>query len=182
MPDNERLDELIIRVAENDSAAFEQLYRETHSSVYAFALSILKNSHNAEDVLHDAYLCIHTSAPRYKSTGKPMAWIMTITRNLCMQQFRDEKKSGGELSEDWEDYINVNPNMTAENRLVVKECMEQLSDTDREILVLRVLSGFKHREIAQFMDIPLATVLSKYNRAIKKCRKILEKGDEDCGK
>ena len=52
-----------------------------------------------------------------------------------------------------------------------------LSDTERQIVVLHAVSGFKHREIAAMLNLPLPTVLSKYNRAIKKLRSQLEKED-----
>ena len=50
-----------------------------------------------------------------------------------------------------------------------------LSDTERQIVVLHAVSGFKHREIAACLELPLATVLSKYHRAIKKMKTNLEK-------
>ena len=48
--------------------------------------------------------------------------------------------------------------------------MEALSDEERQIVALHALSGFRHREIAEVLELPLATVLSKYHRALKKLR------------
>ena len=57
------LDEkLILRMAEGDNDAFRDLYEQTSSAVYGFALSILRNVHDAENVMHDAYIRIHRSA------------------------------------------------------------------------------------------------------------------------
>ena len=74
---------LIIRMAAGDGAAFKELYEQTSSAVYGFALSILKNKHDAEDVMHDAFIKVYTAAVTYKSMGKPLAWILTIVKNLC---------------------------------------------------------------------------------------------------
>ena len=74
--------------------------------------------------------------------------------------------------EDWENYISGNPNMTAEDRVILSECLRSLSDEERQIVMLHAVSGFKHREIAGLLEMPLSTVLSKYNRAMKKLRKI----------
>ena len=49
--------------------------------------------------------------------------------------------------------------------------MEKLTDEEREIVMLHAVAGFKHREIAHMMDMALATVLSKYHRAMKKLQK-----------
>lgn len=175
MTNSEYLDKLIKQISENNKEAFEQLYNETKTAVYAYALSVLKNSADAEDVLHDTFLSIHTSAASYKSIGKPMAWIMTVTKNLCMQKFRDAKKRVNE--EYSEPFLSDSPELSVENKAIITDLLNKLSDEEREILVLHAVSGFKHREIAEFTDLPLSTVLSKYNRTVKKCKKILEEGD-----
>lgn len=55
-------------------------------AVYGFALSILKNAHDAEDVLQDVYLQVWHGASGYRSHGKAMGWMMTITRNLTLDR------------------------------------------------------------------------------------------------
>ena len=76
---------------------------------------------------------------------------------------------------DWESCLSESLSISEEDRLTVRACMTELSDTERKILLLHAVSGFKHREIADFLSMPLATVLSKYSRALKKLRSILEK-------
>ena len=51
--------------------------------------------------------------------------------------------------------------------------MRNLSEEERQIVMLHAVAGFKHREIAATLDLPLATVLSKYNRALKKLKILL---------
>ena len=81
--DTIQLDEnLILRIAQGDGNAYRILYNETASTVYAFALSILRNRYDAEDVMHDTFIRIYTAAVTYKPLGKPLAWILTIVRNL----------------------------------------------------------------------------------------------------
>lgn len=174
--DNILLDEYISQIADSKKDAFELLYNHTHVSVYSFAFSILKNSHDAEDVLHDCYLRIYATAQNYKSQGKPMAWIMTITKNLCLMKIREHQKISDVPLEDWESYLSSNDNLSMEDKTVLRECMRVLSDEERQIVTLHSVAGFKHREIAHLCNMPLATVLSKYNRAIKKLRKSLQGG------
>ena len=172
-PSHQDLDRLLTAVAKGDMEAFEQLYHATHTSVYAFALSILKNSHDAQDVLHDCYVAIHGAASTYRSSGKPMAWIITITKNLCLKLLREREKTAALSLEDWKDHVDLCTQMTADDKVVIEQCMERLSDDERQIVVLHAVAGFKHREISQMMDLALATVLSKYHRAIKKLRAYL---------
>ena len=60
-------------------------------------------------------------------------------------------------------------------RALIEYCLAALSDSEREILLLHAVSGFKQREIADMLALPLATVLSKYSRSLKKVRTHLAK-------
>ena len=169
--DNDLLDELIIGVANNDKEAFNLLYEKTSVSVYSFALSILKNLHDAEDVLQDCFISIYDSAAEYRSYGKPMAWIITIAKNLCLKKLRDRKKEPEPLPDNTDISFSDNGSVTAEDKILLTMCMNVLSDEERQIVVLHAVSGFRHKEIAQILSMQLSTVLSKYHRALKKLRK-----------
>lgn len=106
-----------------------------------------------------------------------MAWILTITRNLCLMKLRERQKTAGLPREDWERYLDSREEITPEDRLVLTQCMRRLNDQERQIVVLHAVSGFKHREIAELMELPVSTVLSKYRRALKKLRQSLEEGE-----
>ena len=173
--DSAVLENCITAASRGDSEAFEQLYRCASGAVYAYALSLLKNSHDAEDVLHDCFLNIYHAAADYVPHGKPMAWILTIVRNLCLRRLQQRNRREDIPTEDWERYLAEKESLSAEDRLSIRACMKMLRDDEREIVLLHAAAGFKHREIAGFMGLPLPTVLSKYSRAIKKLRNILEK-------
>ncbi len=61
----------------------------------------------------------------------------------------------------------------AADKLVLKAALEALKEDERQIVLLKNSSGLKHREIAEGLGMPLATVLSKYNRAMKKLEQYL---------
>ena len=168
------LDEnLIIRMASNDGAAFRELYQQTSGVVYGFAMSILRNKHDAEDVMHDALIKIYTSAVSYKPSGNPMAWILTIVRNLCLNKIR-----AGKVCEDLSEYEDLagssDDSDMVLDRMVLEAAMSILDAEERQIVVLHAMTGFRHREIAEILDLPVGTVLSKYNRAMKKMRREME--------
>ena len=175
--DNKLLDSTIIQISSNNKLALETLYTHTKTAVYGFALSILKNTTDAEDVLHDTYLQIFSSAHSYSSQGKPMAWILTITRNLCLMKLRQQKKIADNAFEDTKLLFSDNSSITLDDKIVLVACLKQLSDVEYQIVTLHAITGLKHREIAQILSIPLSTVLSKYRRAIKKLKIFLEKGE-----
>ena len=80
--------------------------------------------------------------------------------------------------EDWEPYLKSCDSVTPEDRLLIGACMERLTQEERQIVVLHAVSGFRHREIAQILQLPLPTVLSKYHRALKKLKKYVTEGEE----
>ncbi len=171
------LDSLIYRIAEKNTDALEKLYEETKTQVYSYALSILQNIADAEDVMHDSYIKIAIHAGAYRSSGKPMAWIITITKNLCLSKLRANSRADHEQIDDWSEYIASHDGLSYDERAAVMGAMKILKDDEREIVMLHAVSGFKHREIAEHMSLPLSTVLSKYNRAIKKLKNALTMED-----
>lgn len=173
--DAEMLDALLARIAASDTEALSALYSATSASVYGFALSILKNRQDAEDVLQDCYLSLYAAADRYRSCGKPMAWIITIAKNLCLAKLRDRQRCAPSL----EEYDLCADAAALEDRLTLEACMKLLTDPERQIVMLHAVSGMKHREIAQILSLPLATVLSKYSRAIKKLKHHFMKGEQN---
>lgn len=166
------LDILIGKIAGGDMEALEGLYKETREKIYAYALSMTRNVHDAEDVLHDCYLKVYRGASGYVSQGKPMAWMLTIARNLCLERLKEHKDRIDLTEEEWNDQLEALPGLTTEERMVLKSCLMELSDEERQIVVLHAIAGYKHREIADYMKIPLSTVLSKYNRALAKLEKM----------
>lgn len=162
------IDECIYAVAQGDDQALERLYNMTSSAVYAYALSVVKNADDARDVLHDAYIKVYESAHNYTSQGKPMAWIYTIVKNLCYTVFRRRSRFVYIPDEDIDGQFADDVTATAEDKLVIRQMLTILSDDERQIVVMHAMSGLKHKDIARVLEMPLGSVLSKYNRALKK--------------
>lgn len=174
----EKLDEgLFPRMAAGDTEALAELYADTKSAVYGFVLSILRNPSSAEDVVQDTYVRAYQAAGSYRPQGKPMAWVLTIARNLSLMRLRSRKDDVDELEEGGGAHVTQSFEQDSLNRLILHHALNLLTDGERQVIVLHCISGLKHREIAQLLESPLSTVLSRYNRALKKLRKIIEEGD-----
>lgn len=162
-------EDLIRRIGQDDQNAFRAFYESTKNSVYGYALSILKNRQNAEDVMQETYLKIRENAPFYQPQGKPMAWVITIAKNLCFMKLREGTRTVPLPAEEPE-IVDFSEISEMEDRLVLEALMNRLSDREREIVLLHAVSGLKHREIAKVLSLPLSTVLSTYSRAMKKLK------------
>ena len=176
-PDRGHLDRLLNAVAQGDKDALGQLYHLTRGAVYAMALSVLRDPHEAQDVAQDAFVTVWQKAGSYRSQGSPMAWMLTVTRNLAKMRLRQSARFGELTEAEWNAIPAQAPGVTAEDRAVLQDALEALSAQERQIVLLHASSGLKHREIAALLELPLSTVLSKYRRALEKLKTQLE-GDD----
>lgn len=164
-------DAIMARVADGDSDAFRTLYYSTQHAVYGYILSILRNPNDAEEVMQDTYLRIREKAKLYSPCGKPLAWIFTIAKNLCLMRMRKEKEQSffsledAELSDGAPLYEN-----RAEDRMVLMAALSILDAESRQIVILHAVTGLHHREIAEALGLPLSTVLSRYTRSLAKLK------------
>lgn len=165
------LEELLRQIALGSQQAFEELYRATDSAIYGYALSLMRNHHEAQDVMMDTYLKIRCAAHLYMPMGKPMAWILTITKNIARTKLRS---AGRQIPLDDLEETTPSFDRDSEEAVALEQAMKVLGDQERQILILHAVTGLKHREIAEMLGMPLATVLSKYARSLKKLKKALE--------
>ena len=165
------LEELLRQIALGSQQAFEELYRATDSAIYGYALSLMRNHHEAQDIMMDTYLKIRCAAHLYMPMGKTMAWILTITKNIARTKLRS---AGRQIPLDDLEETTPSFDRDSEEAVALEQAMKVLGDQERQILILHAVTGLKHREIAEMLGMPLATVLSKYARSLKKLKKALE--------
>lgn len=170
------LEALLIRMGAGDAQALAELYGRTRGAVYAAALSILKNAADAQDAAQDAFIRAWEAAGQYRPQGAPMAWLLTIARNQAVDRLRRQQRLTDISQQEW-DAIPARSPVSYEERALLQTALARLDDTERQIVLLHVSGGLKHREIASLLDMPLATVLSKYHRTLKKLRTWM-KGDD----
>lgn len=175
-PKQVHIDEgLFPRIGDGDSAALEELYCRTERTIYAFVLSLLKDPELTQDVVQETYLKIRSAAHLYEPQGKPLAWMFTIAKNLARNAMR--RIGGDALEADLSDSIRYSYVSDPIDRMVLSAAMQILEETERQVILLHLVSGLRHREIAADLGMPLSTALSKYHRGLKKLQRyLLEKG------
>lgn len=171
------LEQLLLRTGQGDRDAFARLYSLTRDGVYALALSLLHDAHEAQDIAQDTFVKVWESAPAYRPQGSPMAWLLTVARNLARTRLRQGGRQVGLDEEAWNAIPAAAPDVSPEDRQLLQEALARLSPEERQIILLHAAAGLKHRETAQLLELPLSTVLSKYHRGLKKL-KALMKGED----
>lgn len=133
------------------------------------ALSILHHSADAEDAVADAMLNAYRKAEGLRNEEKVNAWLMRIVVNSCYTILR---KRGREVpAEDMSEYDTpVLEGMEGS----IFESIQQLPENYQKVLVLHYYEGFKAREIARILSMPLGTVVGQLARGRSKLKTILE--------
>lgn len=154
-----------------DTDAFEFVYNETKRVVFYCAFSILKDHGLAEDIMQNTFIKVKQYCHSYQKGTKPIAWITTIARNLAINEHNRRKH---ELYTDFSDSYQHGTYQLSDDKMVLSAAFKYLNDRERQLVIMHVLGGLKHRELAEIFDMPLGTVLFKYNSALKKLRKRIE--------
>jgi len=171
---------LFLKIAEGDEKAFEELYYITYKPLYAFVLSMTMSREDAEDLLQETYIKVRGACHLYQKKGNPMAWIMKIAKNLFLMKCRREKGKEVVTIENYEAQLSFNQIPAMEDRILLEQLFKTVTREDRDIIIMHVIMGMKHREIAEILEQPLGTVLSRYHRAMKVLKQ-RAKGQEERG-
>ena len=166
------LDKYLDRIKNGEEDALRELYELIKNNIYSFALSILRNHDDAIDTLQETFINIYRNIDKYESKSKPLAWIYTITKNVAYSKIRSNKKTINIEEIEFVTHHNY------DDKLLIETILKALSEEERKIVILHVVNGFKFHEIARILDLKLSTTLSKYNRAMKKLKLLLKKGEE----
>lgn len=176
---NAEIEKLIYSISFGNTQSMGRLYDLIKTDVFAYALSKMANKGDAEDIMQDTFVQIYKHAKQYLPKGKPMAWIFTIELNLIRRFFQINSRTT-ELPDLFENtYAKENVEEKIIDNLFLIELVKNLSQDEREIISLHVVSNMKHKEIAKLLGKPLSTVLSRYNRAIKKLQLIVKESKNE---
>ncbi len=160
-------------LAEGDRNALSEIYDCMGKQIYFLAYSILKDHHDAEDVLGEVLCELANKASVYKKGTSPRAWILSIARNFALKAYRD-RKNHLPLDEISEDARYAGDDSEFLSRLRMLDAIRTLSDEEGEIVLLHIESGMKFREIGEIMGLKPATAQKKYRRALAKLREYYE--------
>ncbi len=166
------LDNQMTKLAAGDMSAFDEIYRETKGAVYYIALSVVRERMLAEDVMQNCYLKVIGNASRYRSGSNALAWIAKIARNEALNM---TKKRSREYSVDEREQAAIFGTQDHGDYGALTDLARKILSADEfSILILVAAEKYKRREVAQMLDMPIATVTWRYNRAIAKMKKVLK--------
>jgi len=141
------------------------------------------NHDDAMDAVQKAFIRIYRALPRFRQGEPFFPWLYRIVRNAALNQRRDERRHKGEMPLEWVRQSDGKPTplaetMAADLRERLWAGIEALSMEQREVFLLYHFQGMKYREIADLLDLPIGTVMSRLHSARQQLRRVLDEEEE----
>lgn len=174
---------LLQRIALKDTLALNELYRTYAGPLYSYALKMLSDREDAEEVLQDAFVRIWKKAKLYQSDrSKPFTWSVMIVRGLALDRLRRRHKKSALKSvpldsveePHTEEQECLRHLFFSESSRLVEQALQTLPPAERSCLEMVIFSQTTHREIAQDTQQPLGTIKARIRRGLIKLRLALE--------
>ena len=155
-------------------AAFEELFARYRKPLYGFFGRRLNNSQRAEDLTQETFLAVIRAVSRYERRASVQTYLYGIALKLLAAERRRVLRNSAWSSALGLGTTEPNTDRTPENVLWVRQAMERLDASDREILMLREYEQLSYSEIAELLRIPLNTVRSRLFRSRLALKSYLE--------
>ncbi len=175
--------DLVLRSQGGDEEAFAALFQKHKNLVYKTAYLMLSDANEAEDVLQEVFIQVHKSLHTFQpSKGAFTTWLHRITVNYCLNRRRKRRLPVLSLDEISSTSVRGSSlpfaDQLAEEK-AIHQALSQLSHKLQAVVILRYYWELPYAEIAQILDIPIGTVKSRLNQALKTLRKELGALTED---
>ncbi|MFC2082800.1 RNA polymerase sigma factor [Candidatus Bipolaricaulota bacterium] len=165
-----QIKDLLAKVANKDSVAFQQLYDQFADRVYRYAFTILHNKHLAEEIAQETMVAVWKGADRFAGRSKASTWIFGIARNQAFTLLRKEKRAENVVVPE---LVQADPSKHIIQRERVMTALDELSADHREVVYLTFYEGLSYGEIAGILEIPAGTVKSRMFHAKRKLAEVL---------
>jgi RNA polymerase sigma factor (sigma-70 family) len=174
--------ELIAQYRNGSEAAFESLVDKYKSRVFTTIYMIVKDHGVAEDLLQDVFVKVvqTLNSDRYNEEGKFQPWLMRIAHNLAIDYFRKMKRYPSILMEDGSNLFNTlqfadenveDLRVKDETHKLVRQLVDELPETQREVLIMRHFMDLSFQEIAEQTGVSINTALGRMRYALINMRK-----------
>lgn len=177
--------QLIQSYLEGVERSFEVLLSRHKDKIYTSIYLFVKDTDMAEDIFQDVFIKIIKTLRKGKYTheGKFSQWAMRIAYNMCVDQFRREKRKPTMASTDNFDIFSIlgSPEDNAETTIMksqthqkVRQLVDLLPSEQREVVILRHYANMSFKEIAQLTQVSINTALGRMRYALINIRKLIE--------
>ncbi len=170
---------LLWRLNRGDKDALRLIYEQYESDLLTLAANLLHDPATAEDVVQDVFIGLVRSVPRLELRRTLRAYLATAVANRVKDHYRRKLRASPASLEDAGDIPAgddgpVQRVIDGEQMQRLRSALEELPYEQREVIMLRVHTGLKFREIAKHQETSVKTALSRYRYGLDKLRSMLD--------
>ena len=170
--------QLLQMVRRGDPAGAEALFERHAGVILHFAGRMMGSSHEAEEICQEVFLKMIARAHQYDGRAPLVSWLLSIAANGCRDQLRRRKRVGPLPLSAAENIATSAPSpvsalLDEERRVAVTRALAELSDEQREALVLARYHGLPYGEVAAALGITEGAVKTRICRAVETLRRLL---------
>ena len=141
-----------------------ELYEKYKTGIYRYILSITHDQQLSEDVLQDTFVQLLNDGICFEP-GKEQAWLYKVARNKCFNILKRQQKQAE---------LHTPPAVNQSQQWEFIEMIASLTAAEQEIVTLKIIGGFTHKEIARIIGLSVPATKKRYERAIQKLRGEME--------
>jgi RNA polymerase sigma-70 factor (ECF subfamily) len=173
-------EELLVRVARGDEAAFARLYDVVAGPIFGVVRRVVRDPAQSEEVAQEALVDLWRTAPRYQpARGSAVNWALTLAHRRAVDRVRsaqarvDREQRAAVLSAQ-RDFDEVADTVAGQLEIEqVRRCLSGLTDLQRESIMLAYYGGRTYAEVAELVDAPLGTVKTRLRDGLIRLRDCL---------
>jgi RNA polymerase sigma-70 factor, ECF subfamily len=162
----------IEKVQKGEREAFRYLVESYQNQAVAHAVAILGNREDAQDAAQEAFIDAFRAIKNFDKTRKFYPWFYVLLRNRCFKMTAKRRET--ETVEELE-IIAPRYGLALTEQIALETALLALSKEEREIITLKYLDGLSYDEIAEHLQIPRGTVMSRLFHARKQLQTKLER-------
>jgi RNA polymerase sigma-70 factor (ECF subfamily) len=155
-----------------DKEAFRHVVEHYQAEAIGHAMAILGNREDAMDAVQEAFIDSFQALDRLDLTRRFYPWFYIILRNRCYKLAARRKKREVSSSDEMEMLAPIS-NLQPEDTMLLERAMFELETEDRELITLRHLDGLSYQELAERLEVPQGTIMSRLHHARKRLREKL---------
>lgn len=183
-------DKLVRQAQQGDPRAFQELVVRYQRRVFNICYGIVRNADEAQDLTQETFIRVHKNLARFEGNASFYTWVFRIAKNVGIDHLRKMKRRSASSFDEMIETnteraidtvsmptpLGINPSRVAGRRELLEQiqnALASLSESHREIIVLREIEDLSYQEIADALEISIGTVMSRLHHARKNMQKAL---------
>lgn len=173
------LNKAVASYLQGDFKSFDYIYDKTYKVVYFVVYRIVGNNEIAKDIVQETYLKVFKNLSGYVQNNF-VAWITTMAKNIAINEYNRRKR------EKLTDFVEESKYMASDFAMpdedsygLINMAKNLLDEDDYQIVIMCVVAGYRRREVASILDMPISTVSYRLKSALDTLKKYLQGGKNE---